>query len=153
MGLTFHPGDLDSADVRALLDFHFADMRALSPRDACHVLTADSLRDRAISFWSVRDDGLLAGVGALKAIGADHGEIKSMRTVPQALGRGVGRALLRYIVDEARARGHRRLSLETGSTEPYAAALALYASEGFVPSGPFSDYRPTPFTRFLTREL
>jgi putative acetyltransferase len=106
-----------------------------------------------VTFWSVRRDGQLAGVGALKALAADHGEVKSMRTAPEALGRGVGRAMLHHIVAEARFRGYRRLSLETGSTEPFTAALRLYESEGFVRSGPFEGYRDTAFTRFFTREL
>ena len=150
---TFHEGDLDSSDVQALLDFHFTEMRGTSPPEACHVLPLDGLRDPAVTFWSLREDGELLGVGALKELSADHGEIKSMRTAPAALGRGVGRKLLHHIVAETRRRGYRRLSLETGSTEPFAAALRLYESEGFVPCGPFGDYVDTPFTRFFTREL
>ena len=153
MTLTLHLGDLDSADVRALLEFHFGEMRATSPPDACHVLPIDGLRDPAVTFWSARDDGELVGVGALKALSPNHGEIKSMRTAPSALGRGTGRAILHHILAEARSRDYRRLSLETGSTEPFAAALRLYESEGFVPCDPFGDYRHTPFTRFFTREL
>ena len=151
--LTFHEGDLDSPDVQSLLAFHFNEMRATSPPDACHVLPIDGLREPAVTFWSAREDGKLLGAGALKQLAADHGEIKSMRTAPDVLGRGVGRAVLHHIVGEARRRGYRRLSLETGSTEPFAAALRLYESEGFVPCGPFGDYRDTPFTRFFTRAL
>ncbi len=153
MQLTFHEGDLDSADVQALLDLHFKRMRSTSPPEACHVLPADGLRDPVVTFWSARDAGKLVAVGALKALSSEHGEIKSMRTAPEALGRGVGRRLLHHIVAEARQRGYRRLSLETGSTEPFAAALRLYASEGFARCGPFGDYADTPFTRFFTREL
>ena len=153
MRLTFHHGDLDSPDVQALLTFHFDQMRASSPPDACHVLPIDGLRDPAVTVWSAREGGRLRGVGALKELNPDHGEIKSMRTAPDALGRGVGRAVLHHIVGEARRRGYRRLSLETGSTEPFAAALALYRQEGFVPCGPFGGYRDTPFTRFFTRDL
>jgi putative acetyltransferase len=153
MGITFHSGDLDSADVQALLDFHFKQMRETSPPEACHVLPAGGLGDSSVTFWSARENGELLGVGALKQLAPDHGEIKSMRTAPAALGRGVGRALLNHIVAEARSRGYKRLSLETGSTEPFAAALRLYESEGFVPCGPFGEYRHTPFTRFFTREL
>ena len=58
-----------------------------------------------------------------------------------------------WVEEQARTRGYHRLSLETGSTEPFAAALRLYESEGFVPCGPFGDYIDTPFTRFFTREL
>jgi putative acetyltransferase len=153
MVFIFQSGDLDSADVQALLAFHFEQMRKTSPRDACHVLPIDGLRHPAVTFWSARDEGELVGVGALKELAPDHGEIKSMRTAPGALGRGVGRAILHHIVAEARSREYRRLSLETGSTKPFAAALRLYESEGFVPCGPFAEYQDTPFTRFLTLEL
>ena len=153
MTLTFHSGDLNSADVQALLAYHFHEMRETSPPEACHVLPIDGLRDPAVTLWSARDEGELVGVGALKALAPDHGEIKSMRTAPAALGRGVGRAVLHQLVAEARSRGYKRLSLETGSTEPFGAALRLYESEGFVPCSPFADYVDTPFTRFFTREL
>jgi putative acetyltransferase len=150
---TFHERDLDSADVQALLAFHFAQMRETSPPEACHVLPIDGLRDARVTFWSAREAGALMGIGALKELAPDHGEVKSMRTAPAALGRGIGRALLHHIIAEARSRGYQRLSLETGSTEPFAAALRLYESEDFVPCGPFGDYQDTPFTRFFTRGL
>ena len=153
MTVEFVKGDLDSADVRALLELHFSSMRSTSPPEACHVLPIDGLREPDVTFWSMREDGQLLGVGALKELGPDHGEVKSMRTAPEALGRGVGTAMLAHIVAEARSRGYSRLSLETGSTEPFAAALHLYQREGFVPSGPFGGYQPTPFTRFFTRIL
>jgi putative acetyltransferase len=153
MPLTFHAGDLDSADVRSLLAFHFEQMRSNSPPGACHVLPIDGLRGRNVTFWSARDEGMLVGIGALKEIARDHGEVKSMRTAAVARGRGVGRAILRQIVTEALARGYRRLSLETGSTEPFATAIRLYESEGFVPCGPFGSYEDMPFTRFFTREI
>ncbi len=152
-GWTFHEGELDSDDVRALLALHFASMRSHSPPDACHVLAIDALRSPDITLWSVREAGRLLGIGALKQHAPDHGEIKSMRTARDALGCGVGTAILERIVNEARRRGYKRLSLETGSTEPFAAALRLYEREGFVPCGPFGGYTPTPFTRFFTREL
>ena len=153
MDWTFHEGELDRPDVRALLALHFDSMRGASPPEACHVLEAAGLAARDISFWSLREDGRLLGVGALKALAPDHGEVKSMRTAPHALGRGVGRAMLHHLVAKARARGFRRLSLETGSSAEFAAALRLYDSEGFVPCGPFGGYCDTPFTRFFTRSL
>lgn len=153
MTVEFVEGDLDSADVRALLELHFRSMRSTSPPEACHVLPLHGLREPDITFWSMREDGRLLGVGALKALAADHGEVKSMRTAPDALGRGVGTAMLAHIVAEARSRGYSRLSLETGSTEPFAAALHLYQREGFLPCGAFGGYQTTPFTRFFTRAL
>ena len=153
MPITFHADDLDSPDVQSLVEFHYAEMRSISPPEACHVLPADGLRHPAVTIWSAREAGALVGVGALKELAPDHGEVKSMRTVPEALGRGIGRAMLHHIVEEARSRGYARLSLETGTTEPFAAALHLYRSEGFEPWGPFADYRDIPFSSFLTRRL
>ena len=150
---TFHQGELESEEVLALLALHFEAMRAISPPEACHVLPADGLCGEDISLWSLRENGRLLGVGALKALSPSHGEVKSMRTARDALGRGVGRAMLDHIVAEARSRGYRRLSLETGSTPEFAAALRLYESQGFVACGPFDGYSATPFTRFLTRTL
>ena len=153
MDWTFHEGELGKGDVRALLGLHFDSMRQASPPEACHVLPIGELTGPDISFSSLREQGRLLGVGALKELEPDHGEVKSMRTVPEALGRGVGRAMLHHLVDQARARGYRRLSLETGSGAEFAAALRLYESEGFLPCGPFGGYRDTPFTRFFTRSL
>jgi putative acetyltransferase len=146
-------GELDHDDVRALLAQHFAEMRAGSPPSACHVLPVDGLKDPAIHFFTLREDGSLLGCGALKRLAADHGEVKSMRTADSALGRGVGKALLDHLMATARQQGMTRLSLETGSTEQFGAALRLYEREGFQYCGPFGGYADTPFTRFLTREI
>jgi putative acetyltransferase len=153
MGWTFHENELDSADVQGLLALHVAAMRACSPPGACHVLPPENLRAADIRFFSVREAGRLLGIGALKRLAADHCEIKSMRTAPEALGRGVGLAMLRHLMDEVRRGGCARLSLETGTGEAFTAALALYAGAGFVPCGPFGGYAETPFTRFFTRAL
>ena len=151
---TFHEGELDRADVRALLALHFEAMRGASPPEACHVLPIDGLADPAIRFFSIRDDeGVLLGIGALKTFAPDHGEIKSMRTAPVALGQGVGGALLAHLTATARAMGFTRLSLETGSTPDFAAAIRLYEREGFNRCGPFGDYPDSDWTLFFTRAI
>jgi len=147
----FHEGELDREDVRVLLGQHFAEMRAGSPPSACHVLPADGLKSPDIRFFTVRENGQLLGCGALKRLGPSHGELKSMRTANAALGRGVGKVLLNHLVMAARSQGVTRLSLETGSTPQFAAALRLYEREGFEPCGPFGGYIDTPFTRFFTK--
>ena len=146
-------GELDHDDVRALLAQHFAEMRAGSPPEACHVLPIDGLKDRAIRFFTLREDGALLGCGALKRLEPGHGEIKSMRTAHEALGRGVGKFMLDHIVRAAKAGEMSRLSLETGSTEQFAAAIRLYEKQGFERCAPFGGYTDTPFTRFFTREI
>jgi putative acetyltransferase len=150
---TIHEGELGHDDVRVLLAQHFAEMRAGSPPSACHVLPVDGLRMPEIRFFTLRENGALMGCGALKRLEPGHGEIKSMRTANAALGRGVGKALLDHLVATARAEGMTRLSLETGSTQQFAAALRLYEHEGFEPCGSFGGYRDTPFTRFFTKEI
>jgi putative acetyltransferase len=153
VGWTIHEGELDHEDVRALLAQHFAEMQAGSPPSACHVLPVDGLKDPAIRFFTLREEGALLGCGALKRLEDGHGEIKSMRTADTALGRGVGKALLSHLIAAARQEGITRLNLETGSTEQFGAALHLYEREGFENCGPFGGYADTPFTRFFTREI
>lgn len=153
MSWQFFEGELDRNDVRRLLDQHFSEMRAGSPAEACHVLPASSLNNPEIRFFTLRENGKLLGCGAVKRLERGHGEVKSMRTADGALGRGIGKALLDHIVAAARSEGMHRLSLETGSTEQFAAALHLYEREGFARCGPFAGYADTPFTRFYTREI
>ena len=153
MTWTIHESELDREDVRQLLAQHFSEMQAGSPPEACHVLPVDGLKDPAIRFFTLRENGALFGCGALKRLEPGHGEIKSMRTADAALGRGVGKALLDHLVATARQEGITRLSLETGSTEQFAAANRLYEREGFDRCGPFGTYADTPFTRFFTREI
>lgn len=153
MSWTIYEGELDQDDVRMLLAQHFAEMRAGSPPSACHVLPVDGLKAPEIRFFTLREAGSLLGCGALKRLGNGHGEIKSMRTADNALGRGVGKRLLDHLVSIASSEEMTRLSLETGSTEQFAAANRLYEREGFRRCGPFGGYADTPFTRFFTKEI
>lgn len=150
---TFQEGELDRTDVRALLALHFAAMRDASPPEACHVLPLDGLLGPEIRFFSLREDGALLGVGALKTLESGHGEIKSMRTADEALGRGVGGVLLAHLIATARDMGLTRLSLETGSTPDFAAAIRLYERDGFARCGPFGDYPAGEWTLFFSRAI
>jgi putative acetyltransferase len=76
-----------------------------------------------------------------------------MRTHPHHLRRGVGAALLEQIIVEARARGLRTLSLETGRGPAFEAALALYRKRGFVSGGAFGDYAASDFNQFMHLDL
>jgi putative acetyltransferase len=140
-------------DVFALLDEHLRNMHELSPPESVHALDVSRLKGPDITFWSVRQDGTLLGCGALKELEPGHGEIKSMRTPADRRRQGAGRAVLNHIMAEARRRGYRRLSLETGTAESFAAAHRLYESVGFVRCGPFGDYRLDPYSVFMTLEL
>jgi putative acetyltransferase len=128
-------------------------MHDTSPPESVHALDADGLRDPSISFWSAWIAGELAGIGALKTMDAERGELKSMRVDDRFRGAGVGRALLRHIIEDARERGLHSLWLETGTSQDFVPAQRLYASEGFVECGPFDGYALDPFSVFMTRSL
>ena len=145
--------DLSGAAIRALLEQHFAGMLANSPAESCHFLDFEGLRAGDMTFWTIHRGENLAGCGALKRLDAAHGEIKSMRTAEAFLRQGVAAHMLVHIVAEARSRGLERLSLETGSGPAFEAALALYRRHGFEDCDPFADYKPDPFSRFMTRKL
>jgi putative acetyltransferase len=145
--------DLSRPEVQALLREHLSNMHELSPPASVHALDLSALRQPDVTFWTVWDDGALLGCGALKQLTPMHGEVKSMRT-PQALRRrGAARAVLTHIIAEARSRGYRRLSLETGSMDAFKPAHMLYERFGFSFCGPFADYKADPNSIFMSLEL
>lgn len=145
--------DLSGPEFAALLTEHLEDMAANSPAESMHALDLDALRRPEITFWTGWDGTVLAGCAALKELDAEHAEIKSMRTAATHKRRGVASILLRHLLAEARARGCRRVSLETGTPEYFAPAQQLYAAHGFVSCPPFGAYGADPYSTFMTRLL
>jgi putative acetyltransferase len=128
-------------------------MRMQSPPESVHALPIEGLRSPEITFWSAWENGKLLGCGALKALDAQQGEIKSMRTSRRHLRKGVASAMLTHILAEARRRGYRRLRLETGSQPSFEPARQLYARAGFTYCGPFADYTLDSNSVFMTKDL
>lgn len=145
--------DPASPDVQGLLARHLAFATDHSPPEDQHALDMDGLRNEDVSFFSIRMEGELLAVGALKRLDDSHLEIKSMHTAEGARRRGIARAMLDHLLHVARSRGCRRVSLETGSMEAFAPARALYESAGFRVCEPFADYRPSPNSVFMTLAL
>jgi putative acetyltransferase len=145
--------DPRSADIRELLQRHLTFAHTHTPPRDVHALDIDGLLDPAVTFCSYRVDGRLLAVGALKQLDPRHAELKSMHTVQEARGRGVGRAMLNHLIGVARNRGYRRISLETGTLAAFGPARSLYAGAGFEPCGPFADYQPSPSNTFMTLSL
>ena len=145
--------DLSGPQIQALLDEHLRNMASLSPPESVHALDLDGLRRPEISFWTVWEGSELLGCGALKELDPKHGEIKSMRTAMVHRRKGVARAMLDHIIDEAKRRAYDRLSLETGSIEAFEAAQNLYARFGFSYCSPFGNYTEDPNSVFMTRAL
>jgi len=146
-------GGLDDAQVVALLESHVSRARAETARGSAHALDLEGLRTPGVTFWSAWEGKEVLGVGALKRLSGDHGELKSMYTAEEARGRGVATAMLRHIMDVARAQGMTRLSLETGAWPYFAPARALYAKHGFTECPPFGDYVADPNSIFMERQL
>lgn len=124
-----------------------------SPPESIHALNIEELCAPEITFWAAWDGAELLGCGALLALDDEHGEIKSMRTAVQHLRCGVASRILEKIVNEAKRRSYKRLSLETGSMQAFAPARAFYVRHGFVACGPFASYVLDPYSVFMTREL
>jgi putative acetyltransferase len=145
--------DPRAPDVRALLRRHLEFARATTPPEGVFALGLDGLLDPAVSFYTGRRSGQLLAVGALKQLDERHGELKSMHTAAEARGQGIGGAMVKHLIGVARARGLRRLSLETGSMAAFAPARSLYARAGFTPCGPFGGYPDSPTSVFMTLAL
>jgi putative acetyltransferase len=150
---TIRPADLSEPQTVALLALHLMGMQANSPPEAVFALDLSGMRASDLDVWTAWDGDKIAGLAALRTLSPDHGEIKSMRTHPYHLRRGVAALLLTHIVAEARARGMTRLSLETGSGPAFDPALALYRRQGFGDGPAFGDYRQSDFNQFLHLDL
>jgi putative acetyltransferase len=145
--------DLTHPDVVALVELHLKSAFENSPPGSVFALDLSGLKDPAVTLWTAWEDDALLGMGGLKRLDAGHGELKSMRTAPAHLRRGVAAAMLDHLITAARARYYRRLSLETGNNAPFAPARALYERAGFVECGPFADYTDASFSQYYTLAL
>jgi putative acetyltransferase len=136
-----------------LLRYHLDEMYRLFPPEVVYAMPIERLREPDVTFFSAWAGDELAGCGALKELDNTHGEIKSMRVAPGHVGKGVGKAILRHLLAEARQRGYARVSLETGAIPELLPARRLYEVHGFIRCAPFADYPDDPASVFMTREL
>ncbi len=141
--------DITHPHVLALLELHMAGMMETSPKDSVYALDVSGLKIPEVSFWTAWQGDELMGCGALKELSFRAGEIKSMRTDPAHIRKGVAAAILEHILDAARQRGYKRLSLETGSGSAFDPALSLYRKYGFTNGEAFGDYKASAFNQFL----
>jgi carbonic anhydrase len=95
-------------------------------------------------------DGQPAGCAALRRFDPARCEAKRLYVRPAFRGLGAGRALLEWVVDEARRLGYREM---LGDTLPVMArALAMYDRAGFERTGPYAA-DPAPGVVFLRLKL
>ncbi|HSG35187.1 MAG TPA: GNAT family N-acetyltransferase [Sphingomonadaceae bacterium] len=149
----FRAADLEDDRIRDLLATHTE--RALS-NARCrqgHALDVDALDRPEIDVRSIWIDHYPVAVGALRILDANHGELKSMFVADEARGQGMGRRLLDHLIRRAQKAGMSRLSLETGTSEYFDAARALYERNGFEVCDAFADLPPHEDSVFMTREI
>lgn len=153
MDITITEESPTGADLKLLFERHTADMHADTPPESIHMMDASELATPEVRFFVMRDVGMPVGMGAFKRIDDGHAEIKSMHVLSEVRGRGLSRRMLQHLLDEAKATGYRRLSLETGIQPTFIAARALYAKAGFVECPPFEGYWDDPNSVFMTKPL
>ncbi len=101
-------------------------------------------------------DGRVVGVVALRPLETDRHnppgtcEMKRLYVIPEWRGFAVGRRLAEEIVSAARARGYRRMNLDT--LESMQAAIELYRKLGFGEIAPYYD-NPLAGARYFALDL
>ena len=153
MDLVVAVDDPNRDDVAALLDTHLAFSIDVTPPGLVHAVGSDEMIVPEMIVLAARRGDRLMGIGALRELDRDHVELKSMHTVATARRQGVGRAIVEAALEVAMERGYRRVSLETGTYEVFAAARTLYERMGFVPCEPFGEHTANPFSLCMTIEL
>ncbi len=132
--------DLSNPEVIHFLNDHLRHMIEVTPPGCVHALDIEALKKPEITFWTVWDRALLICCGALKKLNPNEVELKSMRTAPSHLGKGIASFLLKYILSEAKKHNYKKIYLETGSYKTFEPARKLYEKFGFKYCAPFSDY-------------
>lgn len=95
-------------------------------------------------------DGEAAGCAALRQVDTERCEAKRLYVRARFRGSGTGRALLDWLIAEARRMGYREM---LGDTMPVMTqALAMYERIGFETTGPYAE-NPTPGAVFLRLKL
>lgn len=91
-------------------------------------------------------DGLGAGCVALRKIGCGVCEMKRLFVRPEFRGRGLGEALVREVIGQARGIGYCRMRLDTVASMREAAGL--YQKLGFLEIDPYV-FNPVEGARFM----
>ena len=134
-------GNFDNSEVLELLNKHFIELRSVSPEGSTHVLDIEGLKDQNIKFWSLWEDNLLMGCGALKFLNKEHGEFKSIRVKDKFRKKDNGIKILKHLIFEAKKLNIKRISVETGTGDFFTPARKLFNKSGFKLCKPFAHYK------------
>ncbi len=143
-------GNFDNSEVLELLDKHFIELRSVSPEGSTHVLDIEGLKDKNIKFWSLWEDNLLMGCGALKFLNKEHGEFKSIRVEDRFRKKDNGIKILKHLIFEAKKLNIKKISVETGSGDFFTPARKLFNKCGFKLCKPFDHYKEDPNSCYMS---
>lgn len=127
-------------ELAQILQTHWLFCTSTTPIEHVYALEASKLFTPEITVFGARVNEELVGVGALRRLDTDHAELKSMHTLARSRGHGVGKAMVAHIEGFAKVQGVKRISLETGATEPFKPARELYKSLGYEECEAFGEY-------------
>jgi putative acetyltransferase len=153
VGLDIERADFANPELTVFLREHLDELAPTAPPESRHALDVTALDQPKVRLWVAFDESNVVATGALAEIERGHEELKSMRTAPHRRGEGIARIMLEHLLDDARVRGVRRVSLETGSMDYFAPARALYAGAGFESCPPFGTYIADSNSTFMTYQL
>ena len=146
-------GNFDHPEVYELLTKHFVELRAASPEGSAHVLDIPGLQDKSIKFWSLWNNDMLMGCGALKFLDNEHGEFKSIRIHDNFRRKGNGISVINHLINEAKKLNINKLSIETGAGDFFKPARTLFKQCGFEVCGPFAHYKEDINSVYFTKTL
>ena len=146
-------GNFDNPEVHELLTKHFVELRAASPEGSAHVLDIPGLQDKSIKFWSLWNNDMLMGCGALKFLEKGHGEFKSIRIHDNFRRKGNGISVINHLINEAKKLNINKLSIETGAGDFFKPARTLFKQCGFEVCGPFAHYKEDINSVYFTKTL
>ena len=144
-------GNFDNQEVHELLIKHFIELRAASPEGSAHVLDIPGLKVSSIKFWSLWQDDMLMGCGALKFLDKEHGEFKSIRIHDDFRKQGNSINVINHLINEAKKLNINRLSIETGAGDFFIPARKLFKKCGFETCKPFAHYKEDVNSVYLTK--
>ena len=144
-------GNFDNQEVHKLLIKHFIELRAASPEGSAHVLDIPGLKVSSIKFWSLWQNEMLMGCGALKFLDKEHGEFKSIRIHNDFRNQGNGINVINHLINEAKKLDINRLSIETGAGDFFIPARKLFKKCGFETCKPFAHYKEDVNSVYLTK--
>ena len=142
--------NFDNPEVNSLLVKHFNELKSVSPEGSAHVLDIEGLKDKTIKFWSLWENDVLIGCGALKFLEKHHGEFKSIRVQDNFKKKNYGIKIIHDLIEKSKKLGIKKISIETGAGNFFIPARKLFLKCGFKECKPFAHYKEDPNSIYMS---